>query len=124
MAAILTHYFDLLKSCIEENGLSNHPERIYNMDESGVPLDPKPPKVIAVKGQKKVRYRCSGNKSQITVLGCCSATGQAMPPFVIFSAKRLNHLWTLGEVPGTRYGLSDSGWTDHDYSMAGLTNIF
>ena len=120
----LTHYFDLLKSCIEENGLSNHPERIYNMDESGVPLDPKPPKVIAVKGQKKVRYRCSGNKSQITVLGCCSATGQAMPPFVIFSAKRLNHQWTLGEVPGTRYGLSDSGWTDRDLFNGWLDEHF
>ena len=31
---------------------------------------------------------------------------------VHFSAKQLNPLWTRGEVPGTRYGLSDKGWTD------------
>ena len=108
----LTNYFALLKECMEENDLMDHPERIYNMDESGIPLDPRPPKIVALKGQKKVRYRCSGNKSQIIVLGCCNGTGQSMPPFIIFEGKKLNHLWTRNEVPGTRYGLSDSGWTD------------
>ena len=37
----LTNYFDLLRDCLTENGLMDHPERIYNMDESGIPLDPK-----------------------------------------------------------------------------------
>ena len=50
----LAQYFDLLNKCLEENGLKDHPERIYNMDESGIPLDPKPPKVLAVRGLKKV----------------------------------------------------------------------
>jgi len=120
----LTHYFDLLNECLVENGLKDHPEQIYNMDESGIPLDPKPPKVLAVKGQKKVRYRCAGNKSQITVLGCCNGTGQVMPPFVIFDAKNLNYLWTRGEVPGTRYGLSDSGWTNKSLFYGWLVEHF
>lgn len=58
-----TNYFDLLKSVLEEFGLLDHPECIYNMDEGGIPLDPKPPKVIALRGQKKVCYQCSGSKS-------------------------------------------------------------
>ena len=120
----LTHYFDLLNKCLEEHDFKDHPERIYNMDESGIPLDPKPPKVLAVKGQKKVRYRCSGNKSQITVLGCCSGTGQAMPPFIIFEGKQLNYLWTCGEVPGTRYGVSDSGWTNKSLFYGWLVEHF
>lgn len=120
----LSSYFDLLRDCMLENDLMNHPERIYNMDESGMPLDPKPPKVVAVRGQKKVRYRCSGTKSQITVLGCCSGTGQAMPPFIIFDAKQLNHQWTRGEVPGTRYGLSDSGWTERKLFHGWLVEHF
>ena len=32
--------------------------------------------------------------------------------FLTFDAKQLNKLWTRGEVSGTRYGLSDRGWTD------------
>ena len=31
------------------------------MDEIGVPLDPRPPKVLAARGQKKVQY-CNGLK--------------------------------------------------------------
>ena len=30
----------------------------------------------------------------------------------MFDAKQLNQLWTRGEVSGTQYGLSDSGWSD------------
>lgn len=120
----LTRYLDLLEEVLNKHGLKDHPERIYNMDETGIPLDPKPPKVISARGEKKIRYRCSGDKTQITVLGCCSATGQAIPPFVIFAAKQLNHLWTKGEVPGTRYGLSESGWTDRELFHGWLEKHF
>jgi len=54
------------------------------MDETGVPLDPRPPNIIAQSGQKKVRYRQSGKKEQISVIGCGNAAGQAIPPMVIF----------------------------------------
>ena len=51
----ITHYFDLLKKTLEESGLINSPERIYNVDETGVPLDPKAPYVVTKKkGTKKV----------------------------------------------------------------------
>ena len=38
---------------------NDHPERIYNMDKAGMPLDPRPPKVVAPKGQKKKASGCS-----------------------------------------------------------------
>ena len=53
------------------------------MDETGMLLDPRPPKVAVPKGWKKVRYRCSGQKSQITVIGCGNATGQTIPPYTL-----------------------------------------
>ena len=79
-----------------------------------MPLEPKPPKIVAKKGVKKVRYRSSGQKAQITVIGCGSATGQALPPFIIFSAKQLSTLWMTDEVPGSRYAVSDKGWIDQE----------
>lgn len=93
----------------------NSPSRIYNyynIDESGMPLDHKPPKVIVPKGTKKVHCRTSGNKSQITVLACANAAGSVIPPMVIFEGKRLNPEWTKGEVPDTLHGMSEKGWTD------------
>ena len=110
----LSAYYDLLKSVYDEHGFDSHPEAIYNMDETGVPLEPRPPKVIAAKGKKKIRYRTSGQKSQITVIGCASATGQILPPYIIFAAKQLNELWTRNEVSGSRYAVSNKGWVDQE----------
>jgi len=39
----LEKYFSLLKRTLEENDLMNKPSQIYNIDESGVPLDHRSP---------------------------------------------------------------------------------
>ena len=76
---IMNEYFDMLKKTLLDNDLMNKPAQIYNVDESGMPLDHRPPKVITQKGQKKVYSRILGNKSQITVIACVSAVGHALP---------------------------------------------
>ena len=43
---------------------------------------------------------------------------------LIFEGKYLNHQWTLGEVPGTYYGMSDKGWTDQELFRHWLKNHF
>ena len=118
----ITKYYDLLEDTLNTNILG--PGQIYNMDESGMPLDPRPPNIIAKRGQKKVRYRVSGKKDQITVVGCANATGQAIPPMVIFEGKYLNHQWTTGEVPSTYYGMSEKGWTDQELFRHWLKDHF
>ena len=94
------------------------------MDETGMPLDPPTPRVVAKKGQKKVRSCTSGKKGQVTVIACGNAVDQPIPPFVIFDATKLNALWTKGEVPGTRYGLSSRGWTDQELFQGWLVEHF
>ena len=64
-----------------------------------------------LRGTKKVRQRTSGNKTQITVLGCASAAGHVIPPMVVFAGKKFNHTLSEGEVPATLYGMSES-WLD------------
>ena len=80
---VITDYFQLLKKVLTENKLLISPSRIYNVDETGIALDGHAPRVVAKKGQKKVRYRTTGNKNQITVIACVNASGQCIPPFVI-----------------------------------------
>ena len=53
------------------------------------------------RGTKKVRQRLSGNKTQISVLACGNAVGQAIPPMVIFAGKNFNYELSDGEVPET-----------------------
>jgi len=71
----LNQYFKLLQ---EENNFADHPEAIYNMDKTGMLLEPCPPKVVVQKGQKKMRYQTSSQKQQITVIGCGIAVGQVI----------------------------------------------
>jgi hypothetical protein len=117
-------YFNMLKETLENYDLTDKPAQIYNCDESGMPLEHKLPKTISLKGTKKVRQITSGNKAQITVLGCASATGQIIPPMVVFSGKRFNHELSKGEVPGTLYGMSDSGWMDSELFSNWFSNHF
>ena len=61
-------------------------------------LQHKVPKLISAKGCKKVCQVNSGNKTQITILGCASAAGQVIPPIVVFTGKYFNPQLSDGEV--------------------------
>ena len=81
--AALEKYFDLLERTILEADLSERPCQIFNLDESGFPLCPKPPKVSTKKGEKHPACVTGEDRSQTTVLACVSAGGYALPPLVI-----------------------------------------
>ena len=71
-----------------------------------------------------MKCRTSGDKSQITVVGCINAVGQAIPPFVIFKAKTLSPLWMKNGVPGTAYACSANGWIDTELFHLWLSTHF
>ncbi|KAJ8976639.1 hypothetical protein NQ317_011147 [Molorchus minor] len=56
-------FYDLYKTLLE-NDLMDKPDRIYNMDESGIQLNNKPGKVIATKGCKDVHVLTSVEKGK------------------------------------------------------------
>ena len=121
---VIHRYFDLLEVTMRANGLTHRPAQIFNCDESGMPLMHRPPKVVAQVGQKHPYSVTSGDKSQITILACGSAAGYTIPPMVIFDRKSLKPEMTVGEVPGTFYGLSESGWMDSELFEEWFKNHF
>ena len=120
----LESYFTLLKQTLEQNDLIDKNACIYNMDETGMPLDSKQLKRVAPKGLKKVYGPSSGNKTQITILACANAMGNMLPPMVIFKGERFNHDWVKGEVPNTLYGMSPNGWIDQELFTEWLQKLF
>lgn len=76
------------------------------------------------KEQKKFRYRTSGRKGQVTIVACANAAGQVIPPMINYDAKNLQHAWTKGEVPGTKYGLSEKGWINCELFEGWLAEHF
>ena len=97
----VVRYFDLLEQTMVENDLLDKPGQIYNVDESGMPFSPRPVKYIFRRGVKDPVAPSSGDKSQITIVGCVSASGYCIPPMVILDRKKLPPQFTVGEVPGT-----------------------
>ena len=75
----------------------------------GMPLQHKMPKTIPQRGTKKVCQQLSGNKTQFSVFACGNGVCQAIPPIVIFAGKKFNYELSDREVPGTFYGMSESG---------------
>ena len=59
----LEYYFTLLKQTLEWNDLMDRNACIYDMDETGMPLDSKQLKRVAPIGLKKVYGPSSGNKT-------------------------------------------------------------
>ena len=105
-------YFDLLEEKLLENELKDCPCQIFNMDESGMPLDPKSMKTIHIRGDPNPVTTTTGNKAQITVVVCVSASGNYIPPMIVWDRKSLKQEWTTGEVARTLHGMSSKGWMD------------
>ena len=106
----IDNYFDVLEQVLDDYDLRDQPSLIFNMDESGFPLDPKPLKTIHQRGEKNPVSITSGSKSQVTVVACVSASGQTIPPLINWKRRTMSPEMAVGEIPGTQYGFSDSGW--------------
>ncbi len=121
---VIRRYYDLLEETLVEHGILNDPTKIFNCDETGMPLSPKPLKIICKKGDKNPSCITGDTRNQVSVLVCTSAAGYVLPPYVIFDRKTLNQDLTRGEVPGTVYGLSSSGWMDTELFKEWFLNHF
>ena len=110
---VINNYFDLLAEVLESNDLTRRPHLVFNADETGLPLQHRAGKRVAIRGQKHIHVINSGSKARVTVLACANAAGYAIPPMIIFQRKNLTTQLTT-KVPGSIYGLSDSGWMDSE----------
>ena len=63
---IIGRYFDLLERTLTDNSLVEKPSQIFNLDETGMPLNPAPPRLVAARGMQNPSAIGSGDKSQIT----------------------------------------------------------
>ena len=99
-------------------------DQIYNLDEFGMPLDPKPLSIASKSGQKHPSTITTGNRQQITVLACVSASGYCIPPLVVFKRKTLSKELCIGKVPGTMYAFSSNGWVDSEIFDLWFNNHF
>ena len=114
-AADLDIWFTEYAQFLREHGLVNRPAQIWNCDETGFDLQGKAGKVLGPAAPKSQPYRVvTGTKEHITVLPCFNAAGQWIPPYFLFSGKRVPNTHNLldGGVPGSAFSMTEKGYMD------------
>ncbi|XP_069702683.1 uncharacterized protein [Periplaneta americana] len=95
-----------------EHGFMGKPENIYNIDEKGCRLTlHHTQEVLAAKGTKRLHLIAPehGENTSITIVACCNAVGQAIPPMILFKGKRRRPEWGDDMPPGTAIKMTEKG---------------
>ena len=115
---LINGFYDLVENEIKRLNIEKRPECIWNLDESGFPMDPHNTETVTLRGQIVAKVMAGTGRENITVLAACNTSGESMPPLIIYSSKAaaLNSIppeW-IGDngiaLPGTWYGSSRNGW--------------
>ncbi|WAR21780.1 hypothetical protein MAR_015754 [Mya arenaria] len=96
------------QACFNDNDLSDKPQLIYNLDETGIQPEHRPPNILAPKNGKHA------------TLGTTMSfkSGNYLPPYFVYKGKRFNTDLTKGRTPGAGFTMSESvGRTSEYYSV-------
>ena len=107
-AETINKYFDHLDKELE--GVP--PGNVWNYDETNLTDDPGNRRIITKRGIKYPERIINSTKSATSLMFCGSASGEILPPYVVYKAEALWSTWTENGPPGARYNRSKSGWFD------------
>ena len=108
---VIDKYFYELGNVMRENGLMEAPERIYNLDETGLSTEHAPPKIICSK-ESNPQAVTSERSANVTIIAGVNALGNYIPPFYVLPGKRWMDELMEGEPPGSVGTMSDKGWSN------------
>ena len=109
---VLNHWFNqCLEPILTKLKLKQHPQQIYNVDESGFPLSWTSSMVLTRRGDKSPQALLAGTgRENVTVQTCALAAGQFLPPYIVYSGGRVMSTNTVGGPLGARYSCTPNGW--------------
>lgn len=117
-AVAVNNFFDLLTNLIVDLNIT--PDRILNVDETGMKTVPKSlPRIIGTKGKKQVGLLTSAERGQlVTVVFCFGVDGSYMPPLFIFPRKRMKEELMRNAPRGSWAMCHENGWIQKDIFTA------
>lgn len=119
-------WFGVQENYLDKKGLLNiSGDRIFNCDETNVPLCPSADHVFAEKGSNSVYNIVEGEKENVTVLFAYSASGECAPPMTMFPFKGPVPRKIVENTPeGWGIGISKNGWMTSDSFYEYMTNVY
>ena len=98
---------------------------IYNVDETCYCLTGKVGKVLMKKGTKSPQVIIGGlGRENVTVQTCISGNGRLLPPYVLYSGKRLMSNHTNDGPAGTKYAVAQNGFMTTEAFINWFRNLF
>ena len=127
--AIVEAWFDKVEAFLREVGLDpSDPSiatRLWNCDETAFCTAVSAQKILCKRGSRDVHETGGGSgREHITVHCCCSASGERLPPYILYKGKNLYQRWMEGGPAGTLYGVTESGWMDSMYFLSWFEKLF
>ena len=120
-------YFYSLHKVFRKTYALLKPTLIWNIDESGLQMDCKPPKIIARRGPKHLQFHTSGKRETITIIAAVNAAGGLVPPHLIAKGKTVRSLQSFNttDAPsGSNWSFSETGWAKQGIAYLWFTNTF
>ena len=112
---IINDYFDVLTSTLTDHNLTDKPGQIYNCDEAAIFLNRSSEKVLVPVKNKHCHIMAQGTNEHISVLCCVNASGESIPPLIIYSKGLPSSRTYQEEGPqNATYSSTDSGFIDKE----------
>lgn len=110
----INQFFELLHDTLTKHNLFDKPHLIWNLDETGFTLVPKPSKIVSPIGAKRICQQASGERGETTTaLLTVSASGQTGPCLLIFKGQRdVPEEIKSKAPPNAMVTVSKNGWTN------------
>jgi len=120
----LEEFFELYRDLRKTHGITS--TDVYNIDEKGFMLGVVQRSHVPIPVQEKRTYMCQDRgREWVSVLECISATGEALPAWVVFKAFDQQHSWLTHLSTGKSiFGTSEKGWTDSGLGLNWLQEHF
>lgn len=106
---VVFKFYDDLKAVYEE--CLSSACLIYNADESAFGMDPTSVRGLGRRGELLHMVTGGSGREFTTVLACVSASGQTLPPLIVYTGKAVQPRWVAeNPYPGIKYAANDKGW--------------
>ena len=127
--ATVNSFFDALEKVFYNGGLDisdpTSAQRIWNCDETAFSMSATSAKLLCKRGVSALHEVGGGSgREYTTVHVACSASGERLPPFVLYKGKNIYQRWIQGGPAGAVYGVTESGWMDSSMFLSWFMKLF
>ena len=100
-------------------------QRLWNCDETGLCTAAGAKSLLVKRGTKQVSEVSSGSDREYITIHCAGcASGEPLPPFILYKGKNTYRRWMVGGPAGALYGISESGWMDPANFLSWFLKLF